>query len=198
MPDYFTLPELRALPDVSNATRYPDPRCEAAAAYIVAVIEREVGTSFVSRTVTGEVHHGGTYVVALKRPHARTLTTVTLRGVDITAECVLQDGTLWRYGAGSTEPSYFDRAPGALLVTYAAGYSATPPGDIKEAALQGTRARLLATNGNALVEDRRTNVTSEQGSITYAMAGKHAPTGYPEVDAVIHGWRSRLDVLGFA
>jgi hypothetical protein len=77
-------------------------------------------------------------------------------------------------------------------VTYAAGYSATPPADIKDAALQATRARLLTMDSQAGIEDRRTSLSTDQGTISYVIAGENRPTGYPEVDAVILGWKNAL------
>jgi hypothetical protein len=84
------------------------------------------------------------------------------------------------------------------LVTYQAGYSSTPPSDIKEAALQATRARLLTMDSQAGIEDQRTSLSTDQGTVNYVIAGEDRPTGYPEVDEVIMGWKRKLDVFGFA
>lgn len=202
MPDYFTLAEVRALPDMGNTTRYTDDRVEAVAANVVALIERFVGCAFIPRAVTDEVHHGGTYALTLDRLFVRSVTAVSINGTPVTDRFVVEGGNVvWRYASPSgTEPIYIDRAPGRVLVSYVHGYGTgtTPPADIKEAALAATRARLIAANGNALIDDRRTNVSSEQGSIAYSFASGDRPTGYPEVDAVLVGYRDRLDVFGFA
>lgn len=193
MPDYFTLAELRALPDVSNATTYPDSLVEAASAYITAIIEREVGTSFISRSVVDEVHDGGEFVVRLRKRFVRSATSATLDGVAVTEALRVQAGMLRRFSESSYSPIRWTSGVGNVLVTYSAGYSATPPADIKEAALQGTRARLLDTSSKAVVNDRRSSVTNEVGGTTsYVLAGEDRPTGYPEVDAVILGWKNRL------
>lgn len=200
MPDYFTLAELRALPDVSSTTTYPDARVEAVAAYIVAVIEREVGTSFVARTVTDEVHDGGGDTIVLTRPHVLSVTSVSVDGVALTTSLRTQGGVLRQFSdAASYSPLSFASGSGNVLVTYSAGYSATPPADIKDAALWGTRARLLDTGSNAVINDRRSSISNEAGGTTsFVLAGDERPTGYPEVDAVILGWRARLDRFGFA
>lgn len=193
MPDYFTLAELRALPDVSSATTYPDARVESVAAYITAIIEREVGTSFISRPVVDEIHDGGAAALYLRKRFPRAVTSVTEGGVAVTDDLRLQGGVLRRFTAGSYSPVGWVGGTGNVLVTYQAGYSAAPPADIKEAALQGTRARLLDTMSKAVVNDRRSSVTNEVGGTTsFVLAGVDRPTGYPEVDAVILGWKARL------
>ena len=60
--------------------------------------------------------------------------------------------------------------------------------------MRGTRAYLLETRDQAGVLDRRSQMTNELGgSTTFVIAGKDHPTGYPQVDAVIVGWRDRLN-----
>lgn len=200
MPDYFTLAELRALPQMSDATTYTDARCEAAAAWIVAIIEREVRTSFVRRTYT-ETYDGGGTAIVLDQPFAQTTAalTATEDGVAVTDTLRVSSGVLRRFDAGEYTPLSWATGVGNISVTYEAGYSATPPSDIKEAALAAARWRLLATNSNAEMNARQTQVTNDMGgTISFTVAGPDRPTGYPEVDAVIVGWRDRLNVFGFA
>lgn len=199
--DYFLEAELRALPQMSDTATYTTARIDAAAAYITAIIEREVGTSFVARTVTGEVHNGGTYGIVLRKPHVLSVTAATEDGVAVTDTLRAQSGILRRFSsATSYTPGYWAAGTGNVAVTYQAGYTALAdiPKDVKEAALKGTRAHLLATNSNANVDDRRTSINTEAGTVNYVIAGADRPTGYPEVDAVILGWKARLDLYGFA
>lgn len=201
MPEYFTLPELRALPDMGSAATYPDAAVELAAAFIVATIEREVGTSFVARTKV-ETHDGGDYGIVL-RHLVLSVTSVTENGVTVTPTPVVPyaDSVLYRFAAGATTPTRWASGVANIVVTYQAGYSllANIPGDIKDAALQGTRARLLSTRAAAGQNARRKSLTTEAGNFELGRAGaKDAPTGFPEVDSVICGWRDELDVLGFA
>lgn len=195
MPEYFTLEEFRSLPDMNNASLYDDDTVERAAAYIVAVIERVVGTSFVAREVTETIDGSGVSGLVLKSPYVQSLTAVTTGGTTIdTADLIHQGGVVrnlsgvgWTAGIGNT------------TITYESGYSSEPPADIKEAALQGTRARLLDTASNAKVNDRTSSITNDAGGTTsYVLAGVERPTGYPEVDAVILGWRDKLSGFGFA
>lgn len=198
MPDYFTLAEFRALPDMSSDSKYPDARVEAAAAHIVGIIEREVGTSFVERAVT-EVHDGGDDRIVLNAALVRSITSATESGVAVTDDLRVSAGVVTRHSS-STATTTVPFAAGVrnVSITYASGYSATPPADIKEAALQGTRSYMLEHSSDSSVMDRRSTVTSDQGTTSFVLAGPDRPTGYPEVDAVILGWQRRLDVFGFA
>lgn len=197
MPDYFTLPELRALPDVDDAVAYPDARCEAAAAHIVGIIEREVGTAFIPRTITDEVHDGGSNRVHLRRGYVIDVTSAKEDGVTVTDTLyATKGGDLLRL-VGTT-PQTWAVGYGNVKVTYRYGYSLTPPSDVKEMALKGTRAHLLATAADVAMDDRRTSLSTDMGVLTFTVAGENRPTGYPEVDAMILGWQRRLDTLGFA
>jgi hypothetical protein len=98
VPEYFTLAELRTLPDMSSES---DSRIEAAAAWAVGIIEREVGTSFVARTVTGEIHDGGTDAIVLDRPYVLSVTSATENGAAVTDTLRVRDGIVRRF-SGAT------------------------------------------------------------------------------------------------
>lgn len=197
--EYFTLAELNALPNMTEG-RYSTARKEAAAAWAVGIIEREVETSFIARTVTDEIHGGGGSSIVLDTPHVLSVTSATENGVAVTDTLKVRNGVVRRYAsATSTTPARWAAGVENIAVTYEAGYSATVPPDVKEAALQATRWRLLATNSNSDLNARQTSITNEMGgTVNFAVAGTNRPTGYPDVDAVIVGWRERLDVFGFA
>lgn len=197
--EYFTAAELNALPNMSEA-RYSTARKEAAAAWAVEIIEREVGTSFIARTVTDEIHDGGGDAIVLDSPYVLSVTSATEDGVAVTDTLRVRDGVLRRFsGASSFTATRWAAGSGNVAVTYEAGYSETVPADVKEAALQATRWRLMATNSNSDLNARQTSITNEMGgTVSFAVAGPGRPTGYPDVDAVIVGWRDRLDVFGFA
>jgi hypothetical protein len=188
VPEYFTLDELKALPDL-EAARYDDETMERAAAYIEAVIERVVGTSFVPRTKTVTLNGTGADLV-LPDAYVLSVVGVTVSEVAGADPTSFDNGVLTGTWASGTRN---------VVVEYTTGYSETPPADIKEAALEGTRARLLDTASNAKVNDRTTSTTNDVGGTTsYVLAGVDRPTGYPTVDAVILGWRDKLSGLGFA
>ncbi len=198
MPDYFTLDELAALPNMTEA-RYTTARKEAAAAYVVGIIEREVETSFIARTVTDEVHDGGGTGILLNTPYVLSVTSATENGVAVTDTLRVHHGIVRRFAsATATTPSRWAAGVGNIKITYQAGYSVTPPGDIKEAALQATRWRLLTTNSNSDLNARQTSITNEMGgTVNLSVAGPGRPTGYPDVDAVIIGWKSRLNTVTY-
>lgn len=192
MPEYFTLVELRALPDVSNSTTFPDATVEAAAARVVSIIERVCQTSFVARTVTGEVHDGGCYEIFLDKPWALSVTSATENGVAVTDTLRLKNGRVLRYASGSYTPRPWLAGFDNVAITYQAGYSATVPADIKDAALQATRYRLLTRASTASMNDRATSITNEFGNVNLSVATKDTPFGLPEVDSVVTSWRDYL------
>lgn len=193
MPDYFTLAELRALPEMSNATRYTDARCEAAAAYVVGVIEGAVRTSFVGRSTTETVDGTGVTTLKLKSPFVLELTSVTVDGVSVDMDDLVESGGVLRYRDGSIWSTV---EPRNVTVVYVAGYSEDPPADVKEAALRATRWHLIETNSNAADMPRSTAMSNDvAGSATFTTAGV---TGYPPADRVISAWVDRLDNFGFA
>lgn len=175
MPDYFTLEEFRDLPEMDKEGKYGDEDVERAASYITGVIERAVGIAFVPRTVTKSMTSAEADALA-SQPYIQEVTSIT--------------------PVSSSSPF---RGAETVTVVYQAGYSTEPPADIKEAAMQATRARLLEKHGTARVMDRTSSVSNDAGGTTaFVLAGPDRPTGYPEVDAVILGWRRALFSLGFA
>lgn len=197
---YFTEAELRDLPNMNDTAKYTTARVTAARLWIEGVIERKVDTSFEARTVTDEVHDGGVYSIALHSPFILSVTSATENGVAVTDTLSVKGGVLQRYASGATTPTLWASGCRNIKVTYQSGYSATPPADIKEAALSAARDWLLRRYGAQGVSDRAMSMQTEMGNIVYATASdKHdRPTGIPEVDAVIMGWVNDLEVFGFA
>lgn len=192
MPEYFTVVELRALPDMSDTTKYPDAACEAAAARVVSIIERECQTSFVARTVTDEVHDGGCYEIFPDRSWVLSVTSAKENGVAVTDTLRLKHGRVLRYATGTYTPRAWLPGFDNVQITYQAGYSSTPPSDIKDAALQATRYRLISKASTASMNDRATSITNEFGNVNLSVASSETPFGLPEVDSVVVGWRRLL------
>lgn len=215
-PDYFTIAEFRALPDMSDTDRYSDALVLLRAAEVTGIIEREVGTSFVARQVTDEPHNGGpvqplpgapgviaylplvgSYSIVLDSDYVQTgqPVTATENGDAVTDDLVVTHGVLRRFSPGDRiYPLPWLPGTGNVLVSYVAGYSAQPPPDIKAAAMDGTRYRLLEKDSQAGIDARRTSTTTEMGTTTFVVAGEKRPTGYPDVDSVILGWARRLEI----
>lgn len=195
-PDYFTLAELRALPDMSQET---EARILAAAAGVVGIIERECRTSFVARTVTDELHDGGGDAILLNTSRVLSVTSATESGVAVTDTLRARRGVLRRYSsATASTPGRWAAGVENVAVTYESGYSSTPPDDIKEAALAATRWRLLEGRSANVNAPRQTAISNEMGGTTsFVTADEDHPTGYPDVDATIVGWRTRLNTVTY-
>ncbi len=194
-PDYFTLAEFRELPDMGEA-RFTDARIEVVAAAATATIERVVGTSFVARSQTATLDGTGGTTLPLPHAYVLSLTALSFSG---TAQTVGDFGVLPGGVVYATSGAAFPSGSRNIVATYDAGYSSTPPADIKDAAMWATRARLLETNSASVMNDRRSSVTDATGgTTTFVIPGEDRPFGYPLVDAVVLGWRSRLAGFGFA
>lgn len=199
---YFTLAELRALPDMSDTIKYTDARVTAVQGDVESVIDRSVRSSFDEKSFTDTLD-GGREALRLSRRFVRSITSVTEDGVALTAgqllDVIVRGSVLRRRSSGSYS-TLLTWEPGVqnIVVVYTAGYSATPPADIKEAALKATRYRLLTTDGRSGASDRALSIQNEFGNVQLSTAGPEHPFGLPEVDEVVMGWSKRLAVPGIA
>lgn len=191
---YFTTAELRALPDMDDADRFPDARLVAAHDWIVAIIERECETSFIPRQVTVQLNGSGREGLDLMTPYVQSIESVTVDAAALAAgdvaALVWQDGYLYQ-SSGAYWPL---TSRGNVTVTYTTGYSTEPPGDLKEAALRAARHWLLTMDGWSGIDERTTSLTSDYGTTTVIVADDKHPTGLPFVDATINAWARRVRV----
>jgi hypothetical protein len=205
MPEYFTLAELRALPDVSSAVKYPDATVEAAAAYVVGRIESFVDSTFIPRSVIEvydgvEANRSPTPTVALRKRHPVQVTALTESGnvydAGALAELVI-DGIFLRRRVSGSWVSWRPWQPGLqnLSITYTAGFSTVPPADVKETALWATRDRLITLVSSASHNERARAVTNEYGTTSLATADEDHPFGLPAVDSVLAEYRSKFETI---
>lgn len=194
--DYFTLVEFRTLPDVPQAT-FSDAVVTLAAEYVQGIIEGTCGTSFVPRTIVETLDGAGGTTLRLKSPYVLTITSVTVNGVAVTDQFTFDAGVLERRTTGTFLAQRWTTGRRNIVVTYTAGYSTTPPADIKGAAMDATRMRLLSQSPTSTVDARRTGLNTDMGTISYVVAGEKRPTGYPEVDAVIMRWATKLNTVTY-
>lgn len=192
---YFTTEELRTLPDMEDEERFPDERLVDAHDWIVAIIERECDTSFIPTEVTERLNGTGRDALFLSSPYVQSVESVTVDSVAMTVDEVaslyLQAGVLY-YGTGSWWPA---TTRGNVVVSYTAGYSETPPADLKQAALRGARNWVLTTDAWSGADVRSTSITNDFGNINLAVANANGmPTGIPDVDATITAWAQRVRV----
>lgn len=197
---YFTTVEFRvAMADMNNEAKYPDGEVERARDFVEALIERFCGTSFIARTVTDTLDGDGSCGLVLTSPYVQTVTSVTVDGVLQTGYTnSARYGILERATTGSYVSTYWPCGFRNVLVVYEAGYSTTPPLDLKDAAMQATRDRVMALAPNSAVSKRATSINTETGNVQFSLAGADRPTGLPEVDAVIIGWRDKVSGPGVA
>lgn len=188
MADYFETAELRSLPDLDDSARFPDARLDAARAWVVSLIERECDTSFVETEVT-ETLDGGCGLLVLASAYVRSVTSVEVEGV-----AVDPDAYKVRHGL-LTQRSGAPWGYGDVTVTYVAGYSATPPPDLKEAAMRAARNWLLTGDAwSSSIDSRATSMTNDYGNINLSTPGDGRPTGLPDVDSTIMAWARRVRV----
>jgi hypothetical protein len=193
-PDYFTLAEFRALPDCSGSA-FSDAEINAAAAYFVAIVEREIGEPFIPRSYTDTLDGNYACSLVLTHPVIRSLTSVTVDGVAVTVGLLTAASGVLRYLDGST---WSNATPSNVVVTYSAGRFTTCPADIKNAVMWATRDRLLSQSDQNGVDIRRTSVTTDYGTTSYVLPGEKRPTGYPELDALIASYVRNTASFGFA
>lgn len=193
--DYVTLAEIRALPQMSNLTLFPDSVVTAVADSVESQVETIVGTSFVGRVVTGEQHDGGLDGFPLAAPFVVSIQQVLQNGVVVAA--TLHDNRVFRTDGQPWAVGRFN-----VTVDYTAGYSLAPPADIKHAVLLATRMRVLSTSANSRIDARRTGLNTEHGTESFGVAradrtreGGGRPFGYPEVDSIVLGWKDRLQAV---
>lgn len=194
--------DFRLLPDMASATNYPDALVLEAAAYITAIIDREIFGSvqgqligFIPRTITETLDGSGYNHLVLSTPYVRSLTSVTIGGTSVGTSGVDVQGGVLRY----TNRGVWTSGIGNVVVQYTAGFGTAVPADIRGAAMHGTRYRLLTTSAKSSQAARAVSTSNEAGgTTTYVIAGPDRPTGFPEVDAVIMGWKARTASFGFA
>ena len=191
---YFTSAELRALPDLESAQRFPDARLVAAHDWIVGVVERECRTTFVVESASVRLSGDGTGTLRLPVPYVRTIESVTVDGTAYTpgelAGLYLEADFLYQ-PAGHRWPT---TTRGNITVAYTAGYSTAPPADLKEAMLRGARQWLLTMDGWTGTDERALSISNDYGNITLSAPGPDRPTGLPQVDATIMAWARKVRV----
>ena len=193
---YFTLPELRRQPGLSDSTRFSLNDLAEARFWITDVIDRVCTVPFVPRYDRIVLDGSGLSSLMLPKPYVQQILGVSVGGTaystaDVTALVIYPEGIIKR-------PSgVFTAGDRNVSIRYSHGYrhgdGEAPPFDLRAAALRAARTYLLGIKNSDLF-DRATSITNEFGNIALALPGENRPTGIPEVDAVILGWRDRVRV----
>lgn len=218
------LPNMSDTPAGGAGFKYPDAQLLAARMWIEALIERVCDTSFVqryARQVFDGNHTDPLGTLSLREPYARSVLSVRLNGVfmspaELAGLAIFESGKIERYATGyavqSGGYSPFSNGSGYgynispwprgrrnIEVRYAAAFSDLPADDLRQAALQAARYRVLSVYGSSGTPDRALSVSGEYGVFSLASANvKDRPTGLPEVDATILGWRDHVRTPGLA
>lgn len=198
---YFTTDEFRQLmPDMKNEPAYPDELVELARDSIEALIEQLAGTSFITRTIT-ETVDGSPYGIVLKSAYPVAITSVTIDGVLETGYTyTFTNGVLERNITGSYLPTSWVTGRRNITVVYTAGYSTAPPADLKLAAMEAVRDKVMRLKENSgAASSRATSISNEMGGTTqFLVASSDHPTGLPHVDATIMRWVDYVRVPSIA
>jgi hypothetical protein len=196
---YFTTEELRALPDLPDPGRFNDGRLDAAHDWIASIIERECDTSFIPVEKIETLNGTGSSDLMLSSPYVLSIDSVSVDGSALDAPAlaalVVQHGAVYTSAASS----YWSSTTRAnVVIAYTAGYSTTPPADLKEAAMRAARNWLLTSDAWSGKDSRATAISNDFGNIALSVAGPDRPTGLPDVDATIMAWAERTRLPGFA
>lgn len=180
-PDYFTLDELRAMPDLALRS---DEELEAMRALAQSSIEDACGVAFVPRAKTVSRRAHGT---VLRPGPPRLLSVASVIGVDGAID--LTDVTI----AGGLLVMPDGWPTDELTVTVEHGHDA-PPLRVKSATMILAREWLL----KGPISERRTQLPTESGgSINLATPGLLGSTfGIPEVDYVVKAYREDPPAFG--
>jgi hypothetical protein len=188
---YFEIAELREIPDVSDPVKFPDARLAAARAWIEAIIERHVGTSFVDR-VRPYTFDGDGQRSRLLPGYARSIVSVMVDGAEVTGFTLSPTGRLtlstgsFTYGIDNVTVTYVENATPAGV-----------PEDLKWAALEAARYKLKERDSR-ISSRTLSEFDGEGGTTRFAMPGLDRPTGLPDVDAVINGYRAQFRLPAIA
>lgn len=197
---YFTATEFRSrLPDMADSAKYPDAMVTNGLAWFTALAERFVGVAFETRTYTDVLSGDGGINLVVLTPHVRSVTSVTINTVvDSGMTYTFFAGVVRRFPTGTLWPYPWLYGIDNISITYTAGYTATCPDDLKDAAMLAVRDRILTAYVGSGVSKRVGSASSDIGNMQYSMSGPDRPTGLPSVDEVLTGYRDRLAGFGFA
>jgi hypothetical protein len=171
---------------LASPTTYPAETLAAARTWFEDLAERHIGVAFVGRYWRGTVCF---LPIVGAHPYIRTVREIVV-GVAQSTVGWLTDGAgrIW-HPDGTTHTGR------TVTVAYEHGWT-SPPADLVRAAVQASAYRLLGDASG--ISARATGVSNEFGNIAYSTATADRPTGLPEVDAVLNGYRDLYFTPGIA
>lgn len=184
------IPEIRAEPNLSDATKYPTALLLAVRDEFAELAETYCGIGFVRRYQRDRLDGDGTTKLILSRLYPRSLISVTVNGTsETTTEFDLHDrGSITWRNDSFPRP---DNTNGArnCAIAYEHAYTDTAPPDLRREALRWIRRELLLRT--AETPNDRLSETFDGLTVRYSTAdfGAGRPTGMVSVDAVLNRYR---------
>lgn len=193
---YFSLAELRAMPNLSDTAKYTTAELTTARDWITDLIDREVGTSFVARYARDTQDGSGTDEMILSTPYPSAVASVKVDGVAFTSE-ELADLHIYSDGRLVRDSGSFATGKRNVDIRYEAGLAVCPE-DLKRAALVAARHRLLRNENSQGTPAGARSVATDVGTFSLSFPGPNHPTGIDEVDEVIMAYKQRYDIPAVA
>ncbi len=136
---YFALSDLRAMPGLSDPSRFPTAKLAEKRTEAQDDIEREVGVAFVERFAERQI--AGVLSTSVRlRPFIRRILSGSLGGVAFTEEQI-EAMTISELGTIEWTTGWFTASP--LVIRYVHAYRTSPPSEIRDMAMEIARHRLL-------------------------------------------------------
>lgn len=199
---YLPLPAIRALPNLSDTTKFTTAELVDARTWFETTFERATGVAWVPRYARDRVAGAGRSTLLLPRYPLRIdpltgapaiysvraytdATTYTAFTAAELADLVADDGVLRRFTGAA-----FTTGRANLVIEYEHGFE-RPQADVVEAAKVAIRDRLLTDN----VGNRQFSVATEAGIVRNSTPGPDRPFGIPAVDEVVAANNHRVPAI---
>lgn len=198
---YVALAEIRALPGLGDAGKYPTEDLVKARQWFETLFENHVGRAFVPRGTTERVSGSGCSSLLLSQWPVRAVTAVSIytTATAITAYTVGELADLYAEPTGAIRRMSLGLWPWGnsnIQVTYEHGDD-SPPADVRDVCLVAVREKLMEDFSGAR-GNRQFAVATEAGIVRSSMPGDKRPFGIPAVDAVAESYRARFHVPAMA
>lgn len=192
---YFELAELRSMPGLADPARYSTKKLAAARSKAQDELEREIGAPFVERYGESTFAGGGACYVLLA-PYVRRILSGEYDGVVYT-EDELASMVVHPYGRIVRTTGAYGVAGANKDVTlrYVHGWTAHPPTDVHDAALE--LARQHALGWRSFISDEPVDA-DDLGRETPSGEAVDRRDGQDLITSVIAAWRPRLYVPAVA
>lgn len=192
---YFSLPELRAEPNMDDATKYPTQLLLEVRDEIEGVIEQAADISFVRSYQRDRLNGNNTNMAQLSKQSERpyTLISVALNGTSETLSDfdVSEVGELYWHNAGIFLRPDRSRGRPNLIVEYEHGWD-NPPAKLRRAAMQAVRRVVMERVSAKLADETGSTVDGVTTRYWTPDAARGRSTGIMALDAVIEAYTSEI------